>query len=85
MHLCVCLHYLYLLLRPVIDPCTVSSALFDNDAAAYSSLAACQCVMMISPTPQPAVYIRLINPLVSGQSAILKSNLSIKTTGGFSF
>lgn len=35
---CVYAHYLYLLLCPAIDPCSVSSALFDNDAAACSGL-----------------------------------------------
>lgn len=64
---CVSAHFLYLLQRPVVDLSSVSSAFFDKAAAAYSSLAACRRVMMLSLMPQPAVYIRLINLLVSGQ------------------
>lgn len=72
--MCTSLHCLYLLPCPAVDPHSVFSALFDNEAAA--TVAGLNVsVMMLSLMPQLAVYIRLINLLVSRQSAFLKSKI----------
>lgn len=41
--MCVSVDYLYLLLRPAVDLCSVSYASFDNDPPVYSSWGKCEC------------------------------------------
>lgn len=65
------MHNLDRLLCPAIDPCRVSSAVFDNDAAVERSFGCMSVlsVLLLSLMLQLAVNITLINTKVSAQTA----------------